>query len=126
MSPTRKSAAKLTLVLALVLPGVFLWLLHARAWDLGRRSPVMSYDTAQYALAARELAEHGRLATSFALPLELTHRGPPWPLAVAQPGLVVAEAAIFGLAPRDDRAGRAAPGAPLRQTRDGLTLIIPL
>jgi len=82
--------------------GCGLWLLHAEAWDLGRRSPVLNYDTAQYALAARELADHGRLATTYALPVELaTHTRPPWPLAVVQPGLVVLEAAIFKLAPHE-------------------------
>jgi len=120
------SAARLTLVLALVVAGLFLWLLHARAWDLGRRSPVLSYDTAQYALAAREMAEHGRLGTSFALPLELNRPGPPWPLAVVQPGLVVVEAALFRLDMRGDDDGAAAPGAPSRRPRDGLTLIVPL
>src|SRR5213593_4408610 len=75
-----------------------LWLIHASAWDLGGRSPVLNYDSAQHALAARELAEHGRLATTFALPLELArHPAPPWPLALVQPGPVVLEAALFKL-----------------------------
>jgi hypothetical protein len=61
---------------------------------------VLNYDTAQYALAGRELATQGRLATTFALPLELSrHPTPPWPLAVVQPGLVLVEAAIFKLVP---------------------------
>lgn len=89
----------------LVLPAVLLvaaatWLLHAQAWDLGGRSPIINYDTAQYALAGRELAWHGRLATPYALPVELQSRsGPPWPLAVVQPGLVVVEGALFKLLP---------------------------
>src|SRR5262245_52820127 len=86
---------------ALVLgTGVWLLSLHARAWDLGGRSPVLGYDAAQYAVAARELAEHGRLATSFALPIELSqHPRPPWPLAAVQPGLVVAEAMVDRIVP---------------------------
>jgi hypothetical protein len=81
-------------------------MLHADAWGLGGRSPVLNYDSAQYALAARELATHGRLATTFALPLELArHAAPPWPLAVVQPGLVLAEAALFRLAPKEIRVG---------------------
>ena len=77
----------------LLAAGCSLWLLHAESWSLGRRSPVLSYDTAQYALAARELARHGRLATTYALPLELArHPEPPWPLALIQPGLVILEA----------------------------------
>jgi len=85
-----------------LLVAAFAWLLHARAWDLGGRSPVMGYDSAQYALAARELAFHGRLATPFALPIELVHRAEaPWPLAVVQPGLTLFEAAVFKLVPAD-------------------------
>jgi len=68
--------------------------------NLGGRSPVLGYDAAQYAVAARELAEHGRLATSFALPIELSqHPRPPWPLAAVQPGLVVAEALVDRIVP---------------------------
>jgi hypothetical protein len=114
-------------VLVLVLTGVWLWTLHARAWGLSRRSPVIDYDSAQVALAARELAEHGRLATPFALPVELGRAGqPPWPLAVVQPGLVVAEAVIFRLVPKiirlDDRLVFHLE-SPHR--REWLTLVIP-
>jgi hypothetical protein len=60
----------------------------------------MSYDAAQYAVAARTLAQTGRLATPFALPVELLRNArPPWPLAVVQPGLVLAEAAFLKFAP---------------------------
>lgn len=114
-------------MLALVVAGFALWSLHARAWDLGRRSPVLSFDAAQYAVAARELAEHGRLATTFALPIELArHPQPPWPLAVVQPGLVLAEAAIEKLAPREIRLGRSRIldlRTPAR--REWLTLLLP-
>src|SRR5207247_8779554 len=79
--------------------GAVLWYAHATAWDLGGRSPILSYDSAQYALAARELAWHGRLASPFALPVDLVwHASPPWPLSALQPGLLLAEAAIFKLA----------------------------
>ncbi len=106
VSGTRTSLAALFLALALPLAGCLLWMLHADAWGLGGRSPVLNYDSAQYALAARELAVHGRLATTFALPLELTrHAAPPWPLAVVQPGLVLAEAALFRLTPEAIRLG---------------------
>jgi hypothetical protein len=114
-------------MLALVVAGFALWSLHARAWDLGRRSPVLSFDAAQYAVAARELAEHGRLATTFALPIELArHPQPPWPLAVVQPGLVLVEAAIEKLAPREIRLGRSQIldlRTPAR--REWLTLLLP-
>jgi hypothetical protein len=102
VSGTRTSLAALFLALALPLAGCLLWMSHADAWGLGGRSPVLNYDSAQYALAARELATHGRFATTFALPLELTrHAAPPWPLAVVQPGLVLAEAALFRMAPKE-------------------------
>ncbi|HUK64813.1 MAG TPA: hypothetical protein VLV15_15840 [Dongiaceae bacterium] len=97
---TRMSWRDLLVLPALLGAAALLWLLHARAWDLGGRSPVLGYDTAQYALAARELSFHGQFATPFALPIELVHQAdPPWPLAVVQPGLVVFEAFVFKLVP---------------------------
>ena len=94
----------LAMFLALTAAGGWLWLHHARAWDLGRRSPVLSYDAAQYAVAARELASHGRFATTFALPIELARRAdPPWPLALVQPGLVIAEAVLLAVTPEKTR-----------------------
>lgn len=96
-----------------------LWLLHAKAWDLGGRSSVLGYDTAQYAIAARELAFHGHFATPFALPIELVHRAdPPWPLAVVQPGLVLFEGLVFKLVP---------PSGPMASSdaRAWLTLFLP-
>jgi hypothetical protein len=123
---TGKSYLHVLALAALIVSGVVLWRAHAAAWDLGRRSPVLSFDAAQYALAARELAEHGRFATDFALPIELArHARPPWPLAVVQPGLVVAEAAVFRLLPP----GAALPFAgALREPheREALTLVLPL
>jgi hypothetical protein len=113
---------------AVIVAGAWLWTLHARAWDLGGRSPVLGFDAAQYALAARELATQGRLATTYALPIELArHPLPPWPLAVVQPGLVVAEAAIERLAPRRATAvgGRQAR-LDRPEGRAWLSLLVPL
>jgi hypothetical protein len=94
------------MLILLLAAGCGLWVMHAESWSLGRRSPVLNYDTSQYALAARELARTGRLATTYALPIELArHAQPPWPLALVQPGLVVLEAAIFRLAPPEIRLG---------------------
>jgi hypothetical protein len=127
VSGTRTSLAALFLALALPLVGFLLWMLHADAWGLGGRSPVLNYDSAQYALAARELATHGRLATTFALPLELArHATPPWPLAVVQPGLVLAEAALFRMTPKAIRVG----GTTLVQLsrpdqREWLAIVLP-
>ena len=116
----------LAAVIVLIVGG-WLWSLHAGAWDLGGRSPVLGYDAAQYAVAARELAEHGRLATTFALPIELgRHPRPPWPLASVQPGLVVAEAVVDRVVP----GGLHLPGhrLPLAQPseREWLSLALPL
>ena len=85
--------------LALLSAGIALWLMHASSRNLGGGADVLGYDAAQYAVAARELAEHGRLATPFALPVELVRANhAPWPLALVQPGLVLAEAALFRIA----------------------------
>lgn len=119
MNSTGRSLGDLVLLPLLLLAGTALWLLHAQAWDLGGRSPILNYDSAQYALAARELAWHGRLASPYALPLELVKQAqPPWPLAVVQPGLVLVEAAIFKLVP-----ARAAMAGSDPRAR--LTLILP-
>ena len=100
MKPTRMSTDHLLpLVLVLVI-GTGLWYLHAIAWDLGGRSPILSYDSAQYALAAREFSWRARLATPYALPVDLAqHTDSPWPLSVLQPGLVLVEALIFKIVP---------------------------
>lgn len=115
------------MLVALCVTGTALWLLHSEAWDLGRRSPVLNFDSAQYAVAARELAQHGRLATTFAVPLELARHGaPPWPLAVVQPGLVLAEAAILKLAPeRLVIAGRNLANWQRPDEREWLLLALP-
>lgn len=128
MSRTRTSLAAALLALALPVTGGLLWMLHADAWGLGGRSPVLSYDTAQYALAARELATHGRLATTFALPLELSrHAAPPWPLAVVQPGLVLIEAALFRITPPTLRVGPFVLAQLSRpDQREWLAVVVPL
>ena len=115
------------MLIGLCVTGTVLWTLHAESWDLGRRSPVLNFDSAQYAVAARELAVHGRLATTFAVPLELVRHGaPPWPLAVVQPGLVLAEAAIFKLAPeRLMLAGREVARWQRPDEREWLLLSLP-
>jgi len=111
----------------IALSGSILWVLHAGAWDLGRRSPVLNYDTAQYAVAARELAQHGRLATEFALPLELArHEQPPWPLAVVQPGMVLIEALVLKLVPHStDGEGRQAGRWARPDQQEWLLLVVP-
>jgi hypothetical protein len=84
----------------LTFAGGLLWILHAHAWSLGVRSPVLNEDTARVALAARELAQHGRLGGTFALPIELVgHPTPPWPLALVEPGMVGVEGLALRLLP---------------------------
>ncbi|MGH7741207.1 MAG: hypothetical protein ACRENS_04220, partial [Candidatus Eiseniibacteriota bacterium] len=100
MSMAARAVSHLVLFLVLSVTGAWLWQQHAHAWDLGRRSPILSYDAAQYMVAARELAQHGRFATTYALPLELgKHSQPPWPLALVQPGLVIGEAMLYRTTP---------------------------
>ncbi len=119
MTPTRRSTDHLLPLVLVMVAGAALWYAHALAWDLGGRSPILSYDSAQYALAARELAWHGRLATPFALPMDLVwHADAPWPLSALQPGLVLVEACIFRLLPAK---GANAGSDP----RAWLTLILP-
>lgn len=119
MTPTGRSTDHLLPLALAMFAGALLWYAHAVAWDLGGRSPILSYDSAQYALAAREFAWHGRFATPFALPLDLAaHASAPWPLSAVQPGLVLAEALIFKLAPLQ--------GIPIgSDPRAWLTLILP-
>ena len=119
MAPTRRSTDHLIPLVLVLLTGAALWYAHATAWDLGGRSPILSYESAQIALAARELAWHGRLATPFALPLDLvSHAAPPWPLSAVQPGPVLADGLILKLVP----ARGIAAGS---DTRAWLTLVLP-
>ena len=118
MRPASHSTDHLMPLVLVLVSGAILWYAHAVSWDLGGRSPILSYDSAQYALAARELAWHGRLATPFALPLDLTWPGPPWALTALQPGLVLVEAAIFRIVPAR---GAIAGSDP----RAWLTLLLP-
>src|SRR5690242_21579590 len=114
MSPL--DAAGVTLLLVL---GSVLWALHAEAVDLGGRAAVLDDATAQAAVAARELAWHGRLATPYTLPLGLAlHAAPPWPLAGVAPGMVLFGALVLGLAPAQALLARPEP-------RAGLTLVLP-
>lgn len=127
MTEPRRSVARAGMVALLSAAACVTWLFHADAWDLGRRSPVLSYDAAQYAVAARELAEHGRLATPFALPLELSRQAqPPWPLALVQPGLVLAEAGLLRVVPgRASLGGRVLWRLERPDQIEGLLLVVP-
>jgi len=102
VSARRSSLPNALMLLLLTVGGMALWILHAGAWDLGRRSPILDYEGAQSAVAAREVA-HGRWQTNFALPIALAfHPTPPWPVVGVPPGLVLVEAGILRLLP-DER-----------------------
>jgi hypothetical protein len=123
----RRSLARVLMVLLLLLAAHAVWAIHMTAWNPGMRTPVIGYDAAQYAVAARHLAEEGSLGTTFAMPIELSrHATPPWPLAVVQPGPVIVNAWIFSLTPKIVRL----PGVPPMLFNDGarreaLVLVFP-
>jgi hypothetical protein len=97
---TRKSLYDIALATGLCAVAVMLWLLHASAFELGGRSDILDFESSRTAVAAREWALRGRLATTFALPLELrTRPAPPWPLQMTPPGPVALEALLFRLTP---------------------------
>ena len=119
MAPTRTSTDHLIPLVLVLVTGAALWYAHAQSWDLGGRSPILSYESAQVALAARELAWHGKLGTPYALPIDLvSHSVPPWPLSAVQPGMVFAEGLILKLVPAR---GITAGSDP----RAWLTLVLP-
>src|SRR6185503_15154184 len=119
MAPTRTSTDHLIPLVLVLVTGAALWYAHAQSWDLGGRSPILSYESAQVALAAREFAWHGKVATPYALPIDLaSHAHPPWPLSSVQPGMMFVEALILKLVPaRGITAGS--------DSRAWLTLVMP-
>ncbi|HXS81169.1 MAG TPA: hypothetical protein VN896_00510 [Methylomirabilota bacterium] len=119
MAPTRTSTDHLIPLVLVLVTGAALWYAHAQSWDLGGRSPILSYESAQVALAARELVWHGKVATPYALPIDLaSHAHPPWPLSSVQPGMMFVEALILKLVPaRGITAGS--------DSRAWLTLVMP-
>lgn len=109
---------------ALGAAGCGLWMLHAEAWSLGRRSPILHHDGARHAVAARALAREGRLGTTFALPLTLVrHARAPWPLEGVEPGLVALETVALKLSPPPLENGD--PVRPIRAEHAWLFLPIP-
>ena len=109
---TRSSLAGIVMLVVLGAAGCALWTLHSEAWSLGRRSSVLNHDGARHALAARELARHGRLATTFALPFTLIqHPRAPWPVEDVEPGMVGLAALAMRLAPISLAVGRVELGS---------------
>ncbi len=86
----------------LVLFAATVWSFHAW-WTIARVGRAwFSYDSAQYALAARDLAQTGRLTTPYAYIGTLREgSGPPYPLLAGHPLLPVLQAPLFAvLGPR--------------------------
>jgi hypothetical protein len=86
------------LLAGLLLLAAAVWMFHAW-WTIARFDRArFTYDSAQYALAARELATTGRLATpySYVGPLRETSR-PPYPLLAGHPLVSLLEAPIFAV-----------------------------
>ena len=116
---TRMPLADLAVLPVVLVAGTVLWLMYAHAWDLGGRSPYLTYDSAQIAIAARELAFRGQLRTLFALPADLPrHALPPWPVAGLAPGLILLQALVFRLVPAAGTFARS-------DVRAALTLVVP-
>ncbi|MBI5711685.1 MAG: glycosyltransferase family 39 protein [Candidatus Eisenbacteria bacterium] len=94
--PSRLPPVALALLLLFALAALLVQL------ELTVRRPgrgLMSFDSAEYAVAGRELARTGRLATPFALPVMIHALGPaPFPLLVGHPLVPLADAALFRLA----------------------------
>ena len=85
------------MTVALVVAAAF-WCAHVAiaVWGPGRA--LFSYDSAQYALAGRHLAEHGRLMTPYAYASTLREgSGPPYPLLAGHPLVPLLEAPLFKL-----------------------------
>ena len=126
MPATRRSVSGLVMLAFLGAAGCALWVYHAGAWSLGRRSPVLDGEAATHALAARELARHGALRTPFALPITLArHPSPPWPLVGVEPGMVALEALAFRLAPDELNVGGLNVGAWSRPDQ-AAWLVVPI
>jgi 4-amino-4-deoxy-L-arabinose transferase-like glycosyltransferase len=86
------------LLAGLVLLATAVWMFNA-GWTIARFDRArFTYDSAQYALAARELAATGRLATpySYVGPLREPMR-PPWPLLAGHPLVPLLQAPVFAL-----------------------------
>jgi hypothetical protein len=94
---TSRAPARRARAVALIVAAAF-WSAHVAiaVWAPGRA--LLSYDSAQYALAGRHLAEHGRLATPYAYASTLREGvGPPYPLLAGHPLVPLLLAPLFKL-----------------------------
>ena len=96
-SLTSRAPARRALGVALLVAAAC-WCAHVAiaVWAPGRA--LLTYDSAQYALAGRHLAEHGRLATPYAYTSTLREgAGPPYPLLAGHPLVPLMLAPLFKL-----------------------------
>lgn len=92
-----RGAGRLTTLTLLVL-GLACWSLHAWLTLAAPGRALLSFDSAEYALAARELVTTGRLATPYSYVGALDERlRPPYPLLAGHPLLPVLEAPVFAI-----------------------------
>lgn len=103
MPPSHDPAARARLhplvPAALAACSVAMVIAHLQRTVFGPGAAWLTFDSAEYALAGRELAETGRLMTPFVHPATL-HAGqhPPFPLLAGHPLVPVANAALFRIA----------------------------
>ena len=97
-SPHPSERTNRTAMLALLLVGAALWGVNAWITLAAPGRALLSFDSAEYALAARELATTGKLATPYSYVGALDEaRRPPYPLLAGHPLLPMLEAPVFKL-----------------------------
>jgi len=80
-----------------ILAAALAWL-HVQRTVIGPDAARFDFDSAEYALAGRQLLETGRLQTPFVHPAALGDApGPPWPLLVGHPLVPVLDAIAFAV-----------------------------
>jgi 4-amino-4-deoxy-L-arabinose transferase-like glycosyltransferase len=96
LNPPAPAVPRPLLIAVVVLFAALLWGVHAWLTLARPQRALFSFDSAEYALAGRELAQTGRLATPFAYVGTLREGAhPPYPLLAGHPLLPLLEAAVF-------------------------------
>jgi 4-amino-4-deoxy-L-arabinose transferase-like glycosyltransferase len=96
LSPPAPAAPRPHLVAAVLVFAALLWGVHAWLTIARPQRALFTFDSAEYALAGRELVQTGRLATPFAYVGTLREGAhPPYPLLAGHPLLPLLEAAVF-------------------------------
>ncbi len=98
LEPSHTRGLSRAVSLTLIVAAATFWLIHAWLTIAVPGRALLSFDSAEYALAARELAMTGRLMTPFSYVGALTsHVRPPYPLLAGHPFLPLLEAGVFKL-----------------------------